>query len=146
MHNPIIREIYEQVRWRPGRRDLRYFGWSLAAVLGILSLILSWRGHAQPEFGRIALPAAAVLALLGVVWPKALLWPYRTWMAVTAPVAFLVQRLLLTLFFYGVLTPVGILFRSCGRDPLQRRFAPDRKTYWRDYRQNRDKRRYFRQF
>jgi len=44
-----------------------------------------------------------------------------------------------------VLTPIGLIMRALGRDPLQRRFAPDRTTYWAHRTTERDAESYFRQ-
>ena len=38
--------------------------------------------------------------------------------------------LLLTLAFYLVFTPFGLVMRILGKDPLHRRFQPDAATYW----------------
>jgi hypothetical protein len=32
--------------------------------------------------------------------------------------------------FFGVLTPVGMILRAAGKDPLRLRFEPDRPSYW----------------
>jgi hypothetical protein len=34
------------------------------------------------------------------------------------------------ILFFGVLTPVGIIMRIAGKDPLRLRFEPDRPSYW----------------
>jgi hypothetical protein len=38
-------------------------------------------------------------------------------------------RVILTVLFYGVLTPVGLVMR-CVRDPLDRTLADGRASYW----------------
>jgi hypothetical protein len=49
------------------------------------------------------------------------------------------------IFYFLVLTPIGIIFKLFGRDPLNRRFLPVAPTYW-SLRQNViDKERYFHQ-
>lgn len=34
--------------------------------------------------------------------------------------------------FYGVVTPIGILLRAFGKDPMRLRFDPQASTYWQD--------------
>jgi hypothetical protein len=52
----------------------------------------------------------------------------------------------MALVFYGLFTPMGLLFRLIGRDPLNRRFDPTAQTYWTPHQTVTDGRRYFRQF
>ena len=44
------------------------------------------------------------------------------------------DHLALGVFFYLVLTPIGVAMRIFGRDPLERRLEPERSTYWVPYR------------
>jgi hypothetical protein len=53
---------------------------------------------------------------------------------------------ILGFLFYGLITPLGLLFRAIGKDPLHRRFDRDAPTYWTDPRPRRGKASYFRQF
>jgi hypothetical protein len=38
-------------------------------------------------------------------------------------------RVLLCLIFYGLVTPMGIIMRRLGRDPMRRSFEPGVETY-----------------
>jgi len=82
--------------------------------------------------------------LLGSVVPAAVRPLYRFLSLVGLPVGWLVSEAFLRLVFYGVLTPLGLLFRMVGRDPLRlkRRSVP---TYWREKKQNPGPSSYFRQ-
>jgi hypothetical protein len=39
-------------------------------------------------------------------------------------------RLLLSFFFYGIITPVGLVMRLLGRDPLTRKIDRSQTSYW----------------
>ena len=41
-----------------------------------------------------------------------------------------VSTLLLGLIYYGLFTPVGLLFRVLGRDSMNRKFDPTADSYW----------------
>src|SRR5262245_19688868 len=88
----------------------RRFGWLLAAVL----LVVAWRrgGAAVPALGA----TAALVFALATLWPTALRWPHALLTTLTAPVGWLVSRALLTLVFFGLVAPLGLLFRLLGRD------------------------------
>jgi hypothetical protein len=45
-----------------------------------------------------------------------------------------------------VITPVGLIFRLLGKDPLTRRFDPRASTYWVKHEEPGNVERYFRQF
>ncbi len=64
---------------------------------------------------------------------------------VTYPIGWLVSRLLLGVLFYGMFTPLGLLFRLLGRDALARRARPDASSYWITKEGPNDARSYFRQ-
>ena len=55
-------------------------------------------------------------------------------------------HLLLAAVYFGVLTPIGLIMRLAGRDPMERRIDRAAPTYWVARRPVTDVRRYFRQF
>jgi len=48
--------------------------------------------------------------------------------------------------YYGVLTPIALLLRLRGHDPMRRRFDPDAKTYWQPHKPPTDRSRYFKRY
>ena len=48
--------------------------------------------------------------------------------------------------YYLVLTPIGLIRRISGRDPLHRRFDRDADSYWIARKPASDTKRYFRQY
>jgi hypothetical protein len=102
----------------------RRFGWLLAAVL----LVAAWRlgGVALPALGA----AAALVFALATVWPRTLRGPHAVLTMLAAPVGWLVSRALLTLVFFGLVVPLGLLFRLLGRDALHCRPDASAATYW----------------
>lgn len=141
-----FRSLYEQVNWKPSRRDLRLFGVAVALALGVLGTVLSLHAHAVGRPSAIAWSVAMGLLLAAALVPAGLLWPYRLWFAVTVPIGAAVQTGLLILFYYVILTPVGCLLRGLGRDPLRRRRDPSRQSYWEPRTEDTDLRRYFRPY
>lgn len=65
---------------------------------------------------------------------------------VTLPIGLVISFLLLATFYFGILTPLAIVFRLIGRDTLNRRFDADAESYWITQRQPDDLDRYFNQF
>ncbi|MCK6601156.1 MAG: SxtJ family membrane protein [Bacteroidetes bacterium] len=55
---------------------------------------------------------------------------YNAWMSVGFILGFFVSNLILTLIFYGVLSPVGFYMRLRGKDPLLKKPDNRLKSYW----------------
>jgi hypothetical protein len=106
------------------RRDLRSFGLLTGAIWALIG-VLPWVFRRDPV--RLwAIGLAALLAGFGLLWPAALRYPYRGWMALGHALGWINSRILLSLVFYLVVTPMGFVMRLSGRDPMRRGF--DRKA------------------
>ncbi|MEX0979180.1 MAG: SxtJ family membrane protein, partial [Pirellulales bacterium] len=68
------------------------------------------------------------------------------WMWAAFPIGWLVSHLLIAAIYFLLITPIALVMRAVGRDPLSRRFDRAAKTYWVPRRQDSDPARYFRQF
>ena len=102
----MIREEIRQLE--TGKRELRKFGLLVGAVFTLLGVWFWWRGKGRyPYF----LAPGAVLVVLGTVAPRVLRLIYVGWMSLAFLLGFAVSNILLTLFFYVIVTPVGLLAR-----------------------------------
>lgn len=108
-------------------RELRRFGFTMAVPLTLLAAFGAWRGHTI--FPILIGGLAVTLAGLGLVAPGSLHPFHRVWMKVADTLGWVNTRLLLGLVYYLVMTPIGLLMRLVGKDPLDRRLK-DRPTYW----------------
>jgi hypothetical protein len=75
----------------------------------------------------IALSAALVLA--GLLAPRALRPLHRAWMRLGAALGWLNTRVILTLVFFLVVTPTGLVMKLFGRSPLATKQCD---SYWKD--------------
>ena len=57
-----------------------------------------------------------------------------------------VSQIILAVMFFGLFTPIGLLFRLLGRDSLHRARRPELNSYWAPKPAPVDLRRYFKQF
>lgn len=99
----------------------RSFGVTVGAVLCGIALLLAWRGRV----GRAELLGAigVVLFTLGRLAPSLLKYPSDAWWTLAAVLGWINARVLLSLLFFLVLTPVGLVWRLTGKDPLARNRA-----------------------
>jgi hypothetical protein len=74
----------------------------------------------------------ALLVFLGACFPRALVLPNRAWMALAGVMSFVMTRVILALVFFLIVTPIGVVKRTMGWDPLRRRSSPE-QSYWTSY-------------
>ena len=129
--------------WHPGARQLRQFA---AGVLVVSALLAVGLAHRTGSVRAAALPAVLGTAvfLVGLIFPVAVRPLYRVLALVGFPVGWVVSEVILRVVFYLVLTPLGVIFRITGRDPLQLKRHTG-STYWREAKRDRPPSSYFRQ-
>lgn len=110
--------------------------------------LAAWEGIVREHTNLAA--ALAVLALtvgpVGMIWPQTLRPIYVAWMVLAFPIGWTISQIILALMFYGLFTPIGLIFRIIGRDPLHRARQPGLESYWSPKTTPADPRRYFKQF
>jgi saxitoxin biosynthesis operon SxtJ-like protein len=80
---------------------------------------------------RYVLYVGCVLGLMGLLIPFALVPFYDFWMRyVTAPLGWFNTRLILTILWFVIFTPMAIFRRLLSGDPLRRAQLPKDQTYW----------------
>jgi hypothetical protein len=112
---------------RRSDRDLRKFGLVMTGALGVLGGLAAWRGKGA---GIVLLTAAAPFLALALLAPRLLGPVERAWMAVARVLSVVMTHVILTLFYYLVITPFGVVMRLAGRDPLGLRAARARESFW----------------
>ena len=110
-----------------GSRELRRFGLMVGSVFVLLGLLLLWRGRGHPAW---FLSPGAVLVTAGALVPKILEPIYIIWMALAFVLGFVVSSVLLTAFFFLVITPIGLVARLLGKDFLRLKLDPRASSYW----------------
>ena len=110
------------------RKGLRDFGLLTGALFaGIFGLLLPWRfGWSWPLWPWLIL---AVLGGLALVAPLALNPVYKVWMRFGLVMGAIMSRLILGIVFFLVVTPLGLLMRALGKDPMRRSFDREAASY-----------------
>jgi len=110
---------------------LRRFGWMVGGVALALATFVAWRNEwAFTTLVLIASSLGGLLVVFGTVLPRALRPVYLVWMGLAFVLGFVMTRVILTLAFVLVFTPVGLFFRLIRRDVLNQKPDPDAETYW----------------
>jgi predicted membrane metal-binding protein len=105
----------------------RSFGLVFAAVFAIVALLPLKNGGEPRLWAGIA--AAAFLAV-ALVWPKALKPLNKLWFLVGMALHHVVTPLVMGLLFFVTVTPIALLMRVAGKDPLRLRRDDAAASYW----------------
>lgn len=84
----------------------------------------------------------AALIVLGLFFPKALVYPNKVWMKLAAVLAFVTTRIILAIVFFLIVTPIGVIKRLSGWDPLNRGSATS-SSHWHAYSERQQDKRHY---
>jgi len=106
---------------------LRKFGLTIGIFLLAIASFLLWKQ--RPSFPYFAYAGGGIL-FVGVAAPILLKPIYKTWMTFAVLMGFVMTRVILTILFYGLFTPISLLAKLLGKDLLDERWDKEAATYW----------------
>ncbi len=123
------REFHERLdREGPTRAGSpRAFGFVFAAVFVAIALWPLW------ESGKIRIWAAAIAVAFfaaAIFAPGALAPLNRLWFRFGLMLHKIVSPLVMGILFFTTVTPIAILMRLAGKDPLRLKFDREARSYW----------------
>ncbi len=111
----------------PGANELRSFGLLMGGACGLLALWpLLIRGESPRPW---PLGLGLLLAVLGAACPRWLRPLHQVWMWIGGWLGWINTRIILAAGFYALVTPIGIVLRLAGKDPMGRRFGRSETPY-----------------
>ena len=133
------------IRKNPSIRELRQFGALWLLTFTVIPLMV-WH-----RTGSITTPltlwgVAMMVAGLGLVFPKFMRLVYLGMFYMAFPIGWVVSHVLMGLIYFLVVTPIALVLKILGHDPLERSLDRSRRSYWTRCRQADNSSRYFRQF
>lgn len=110
------------------KKGLRDFGLITGALFaGIFGLLLPWKFEwAWPIWPWVIL---AVLAVMAFAAPMSLNPVYRVWMRFGLIIGSIMSRIILGVVFFFVVTPIGLMMRATGKDPMNRTLDDSAESY-----------------
>ena len=136
---------WSDISFHPTTTALRQFaaGW-LVVFLAMGTHQYLARGHHQG--GLVLALLAIAVGLVGLIRPLAIRWIYVAATVLAFPIGWVLSQIMLLVLFYGLITPVALLFRLRRRDPLRRAAEPGRTSHWVPKQTPQDMRSYFNQY
>ena len=98
------------------KKDLKSFGTTIGIVLLAISGFLFFK---DKESYQIFIYIAGTLIGLGLVLPLSLKPIYLIWMVFAIILGWFMTRIILSLLFYLVISPIGLIARIFGKDFLR---------------------------
>jgi Saxitoxin biosynthesis operon protein SxtJ len=106
---------------------------SFGLVIATFFLIITFWPLIHAEAVRWwALAVAAAFAVVALVWTAALAPLNKCWTKLGILLYRIVSPIVLGLLFYVTVTPIALIMRLLGKDPLRLRRDPDAASYWID--------------
>ena len=120
-----IAEEYEQLDRSP--HALRRFGFTIGVVCAIAAA-LTFRRY--PTAGVVLAIAAVLLCVAAQFTPAQLAAFHRVWIKLSLVLGWLMTHVILTLVFFLIVTPVGLLQRIVGKRAFDVAFRTSENSYW----------------
>lgn len=127
--NPIaeIRDEIKTIYRKPTVRDLNILALLFLVLPGLIgSYMLWWKGSSS---GYYWIGAGIILCLTRLSTPL-FIQIHRIWIGFSVTLGYFVSRVLLTIIFFIVMVPTGLLMRVLGKDPMDRKLDPNVPSYW----------------
>ena len=111
---------------KTGKKDIRSFGITFGIILLVVSLLLFYYDNETYEIVAII---AVVFIGVGLIIPILLKPFYIIWMTFAVILGWVMTRVILSIIFYLVMTPIGLITRFLGEDFLALKKI-DSSSYW----------------
>jgi hypothetical protein len=121
----MLREEIKNIKSDTG--DLRKFGITVGIVLALLGGLLLWR---EKDYSIYFLIISFVLISLGIISPIILKPVQKAWMTLAVVIGWFMTRVILSILFYLVFTPIGLIGKIFKKDFLDLEFHDNKKSYW----------------
>ncbi len=139
-----------KLNWKPSPKELRQFGAIFGSGFLLIGLvkyfwIWNWLFERNEKLGLIFILIGIVGGAIGLTGTKLALPLYWVWIGIAFVLGNIMSRVVITLIYYGVITPMSFVARLLGRDKLQLKKRAV-QSYWQDISLPREPEKYERQF
>ena len=108
-------------------KDLRSFGITFAIIFLIIAGFLL---YIENESFQLFIVISSVFIIFGFLFPITLKPIYISWMSFAIILGWFMTRFILSLLFYLIVTPIGLITRLLGKDFLELKKEASNGSYW----------------
>jgi len=109
------------------KKDLKSFGLTVGIVLVIIGAMLYYfQKQSYPYFISVGF----LLIIFGIIFPKILLPLQKIWMGISVILGWISTRIILSVLFYFVITPIKLVSKLAGKKFLNLEIRKEQKSYW----------------
>ena len=109
------------------KKDLRKLGITVGSVLAAIAVLLFYFEKPSAIYFAVI---GGLLILFGTLFPQLLKPLNRIWMSLAIVLGYFMSRVILTILFYLVLTPIALLAKLVGKKFMILKYDKSVKTYW----------------
>ena len=123
----LFKSIWQDIlEIKSTEKELREFGIVIGIFFGLIAGLLAWKGKPYLVFASLAVPFL-VLAFTNPF----LLKPFqKVWMGLAVTIGWFMSRLILSIVFFLVITPLSLAIKLSGKKFLDPDFKKLGDTYW----------------
>ena len=121
----MLKEEFKHIK--ETKRDLRKFGLTVGGVLAAIAVLLFYFEKPSTIYFAVI---GGLLILCGALIPQLLKPLNKIWMSLAIILGFIMSRVILTILFYLVLTPIALLAKLVGKKFMILKYDKSAKTYW----------------
>jgi hypothetical protein len=121
----MIKDEIRNIKQSP--RDLRKFGITIGTFLILIACFLIWK---YKYFGYYFLLIGDIFVFLGIFFPTILRPLNKAWMTLAILLGWVMTRVILSVLFYIVITPISFIARLSGKKFLDLKIDKSRASYW----------------
>lgn len=120
--------MFEEIKKiKETKKDLKKFGYTVGAVLLIISILLKFLG----KISFIYFGGFGVLLIAFALLSPGVLKPLnKLWMTLALILSWIMTRVILIILFYLALSPVSLLARLFRKNFLNTGFKNEQNSYW----------------
>tara|TARA_B100001250_G_scaffold398865_1_gene407626 strand:+ start:201 stop:614 length:414 start_codon:yes stop_codon:yes gene_type:complete len=112
---------------KSNKKALKSFGNTIGIIFLLVAGFLFFK---EKESFIIFIYIAGVFIGSGIIIPIILKPIYLVWMVLAVILGWIMTRIILSLLFYVIITPIGLLLRFFGKDLLGLKIQVAQRSYW----------------
>lgn len=121
----MLKEEFKHIR--ETKQDLRKFGLTVGIVLVVIGILLFYFEKSSAIYFAVI---GGSLILFGILFPQLLKPLNKIWMGLAIILGFIMTRVILSILFYLVITPIGSLAKVFGKKFMVLKYDKSVKSYW----------------